>query len=68
MEVVKKTKEYTIIKKRSGRYAVKNASNKWVNGQEKVAILSTEKLIKLTAPKKKEEAPAADASAGQETT
>ena len=51
-------KEYTIIKKRSGRYAVKGKNGKFINGEAKVEILLKEKKIKLTAPKKKEEAPA----------
>ncbi len=54
MEVVKETKEYTIYKKKSGRYGVKDKSKKWVNSEEKVKILLSEGLIKVT-PKKKEE-------------
>lgn len=65
MEVVKKAKEFTIFKKKSGRFAVKNSKSKWVNGEEKVKILSAEKLIKLTPPKKKEEAPAPETAAEQ---
>lgn len=53
MEVVKKTNEYQVIKKRSGRYAVKGANKKWVNGDEKVKILVAEGLME--APKAKEE-------------
>lgn len=55
METTKKTKEFTILKKRSGRYGVKNAQNNWVKGDEKVKILSAEGLIKLTAPTAKTE-------------
>jgi hypothetical protein len=63
METVKKTAEYEIIKKRSGRYGVRNAEGKWVNGAEKVKILLAEKLIKAAPPKTEpepatEEAPA----------
>jgi hypothetical protein len=55
--VKKKAKtEYIIIKKRSGRYAVKGKDGKFVNGEAKVEILLKEKKIKLTAPKPKEEA------------
>lgn len=51
MEVAKKSKEYTVYKKRSGRFGVKDAAGKWVKGEPKVAILSKEGLIKLS-PKK----------------
>ena len=69
MEVVKQTKENTIYKKRSGRFGVKNATGKWVNGEEKVKVLLGAKLIKVDAPKKAEakqsdaDAEAADAPA-----
>lgn len=68
MEIVKKTAEYTIYKKRSGRYGIESAAGKMLNGEEKVKILSQAKLIKLTAPKKKEEAPAAAPEAAAEAT
>ena len=58
MEVVKKTGEYTILKKRSGRYGVRSPNNRWVNGEEKMKILIKEGLIKEVIPAKKEEAPA----------
>jgi hypothetical protein len=63
--MVKKTakkakKEFTIIKKRSGRFAVVDANGKNINGEAKVEILLKEKKIKLTAPKKKEEAAPAE--------
>jgi len=61
MEVVKSTKEFTVIKKRNGRYGVKNTAGKWVNAEEKVKILLAEGLIKVTEAKK-EEAPAAEAA------
>jgi len=65
MEVVKSTKEFTVIKKRNGRYGVKNAAGKWVNADEKVKILLAEGLIKVTEAKK-EEAPAAEEAAPAE--
>ena len=34
MKVVKKTKAYTIYKKASGRFAVKNAENEWIKAIE----------------------------------
>ncbi len=58
METVKTTNDYKILKRRDGRYAVKNKAGKWVNGVEKVKILSTEDLIKFSTPKKAEEPPA----------
>ncbi|MBI2522013.1 MAG: hypothetical protein HYV97_16470 [Bdellovibrio sp.] len=53
--VVKKTDAFTILQKRSGRYAVKDANGKWVNAEEKVKILLAAGLIK--APAKKKAAP-----------
>ncbi len=58
MKVIKKTPEYTVYEKRSKRYAVKGADNKWVNAEEKVKILLAEKLIEVKLPKPAEEAPA----------
>lgn len=51
METVKKAETYTVYKKRNGRYGVKDAQGKWINGEEKVKILLTEKLIKAPEPK-----------------
>ncbi len=68
MEVVKKTDEYTIIKKRSGRYGVRsNIGRNWINGPEKAAILNAEKLIeapqaKVIESSEKEPGDSADAS------
>jgi len=68
MQVVKKTAEYTIYQKRNARYAIKNANNKIVNGEEKVKILLAEDLIKLTtaAPAAPEEAASDNESEGEE--
>ena len=63
MEVVKKTKDFTIVKKRSGRFGVQNTDGKWVNGDEKVKVLLGAKLIKAVVPKKKEEPKAEEAPA-----
>lgn len=63
MEKVKETKEFKIFKKRSGRFCVKAANGKWINGDEKAKILSGEKLITLPVAKPKEEAPAEEAAA-----
>ena len=50
MKTIKKTAEYTIYQKRNNRYAAKGANANWLNGEEKVAILLAENLIKLTQP------------------
>ena len=63
MKVIKKTKDYVIYQKGSGRYAIKDADKNWVNADEKIKILLAEKLVKTVAPapapKKTEDAPAA---------
>ena len=64
MEVVKKTDDYTIFKKKSGRYGVKGKNNKWINGDDKIKILADEGLIKLTA---KAPAPVEEEAPTQET-
>ena len=64
MEKVKKSNEYQILKKRSGRFAVVGKDGKFVNGEAKRDILAKEKFIKLSAASKKKEAePAAEAPA-----
>ena len=71
MEVVKQTDEYTVIKKRSGRFGVKNTSGKWINGEEKVKILIAEGLIKAALPaeeKASSDAPATDEAPATEET
>jgi hypothetical protein len=65
MEEVKKTDDYTIIKKRNGRYGVRNTAGKWINADEKAKILAAEGLIKLSEPKKVEE-PAVEEEAATE--
>jgi len=68
MQAIKKTAEYRIYQKKSGRYAVKNRQTKrWVNGEEKQGILVAEALVTLPRPKAPAapEAPAED-SAGAE--
>tara|TARA_Y100000780_G_scaffold232581_1_gene267331 strand:- start:26962 stop:27180 length:219 start_codon:yes stop_codon:yes gene_type:complete len=53
MEKVKATENYTIFKKKSGRYGVKGTNKKWINGDEKTKILSSEGLIKVSKPAEK---------------
>ncbi len=57
MEVVKKTGDFTIVKKRSGRYGVKSAKGEWINADKKIEILLAEGLIKAAKPKPKKEEP-----------
>jgi uncharacterized protein YpmB len=49
MTIVKKTDTYSISKRRDGRYSVVGSNGKAINGDEKVAILIAEDLIKVTA-------------------
>ena len=51
----KDAKEYTLIKKRSGRYAVMGKDGKYINGDAKTEILLKEKKIKKPVAKKKTE-------------
>ena len=46
MKVLKKTDEYTIYQKRSGRYAVEDAFKKIINGIDKVNVLVEAGIIK----------------------
>ena len=63
MELVKKTDNYTIYKKKSGRHAVQNKDKKYLAEKEKEEILLAEGLIKLSPRKKPaEETPAAAAA------
>jgi len=64
MKLVKKTADYSIFKRKDGRYAVKDANKNAVNGEEKARILSEEGLITVTLPAAPaEEAPAEEAPA-----
>ena len=57
MKVVVKNDEHT-NQRRDGRYAVENAAKKAVNGDEKVAILVANELVKVTQPTSPAEEPA----------
>ncbi|MFT7299578.1 MAG: hypothetical protein ACI89Z_000028 [Porticoccus sp.] len=46
MKVLKKTDDYTVYQKRSGRYSVIGADNSPINGDEKVKILVAEGIVK----------------------
>ena len=66
MKLVKKTDEYSIFKRSDDRYAVVDANKNAVNGEEKVKILLTEELIKITAPAAPEEAAVEEEAAAEE--
>ncbi|WP_462322007.1 hypothetical protein [Halochromatium sp.] len=51
MKKLKTTSDHTIYQKRSGRYAVKDRRKRWVQGDDKVAVLRTEGLLKTPEPK-----------------
>lgn len=67
MSVVKKTSEYTISKRRDGRFAVVGSNKRPINGEEKVKILLAEDLVKVVAtvvaPEPEEETAAAEPTA-----
>lgn len=55
LKLIKKTETHRIYQRGDDRYAVKDADRKPVNGDEKVAVLAAEGLIKMPAPKPVEE-------------
>lgn len=65
MKLVKQVEGFSVYQRRDGRYAVETSKGKAVNGEEKVAVLLAQELIKVTAPKAVEEAPAEEASEGE---
>jgi hypothetical protein len=52
--MVTKKPELTVIKKRSGRYAVRKRGGGLVHGADKVAFLVAQGLLTLPKPKTKE--------------
>ncbi len=54
MKVLKKTDDYTVYQKRSGRYAVQGANKQWINAEDKVKILVAEGIVKIKLPKEPE--------------
>ena len=50
-----KKKEYRVVKKRSGRFAVMDSCKKYINGDKKVEILVKEGILKATAKKESAE-------------
>lgn len=51
MKKLKTTSDHTIYEKRTGRYAVKDKRKRWVQGDDKVAVLRAEGLLKTPEPK-----------------
>lgn len=66
MKKVKTTGEHTIYEKRSGRYAVKDKRKRWVHGDDKVAVLGAEGLLKKRAPEQASEEGTAGGAPAQE--
>jgi hypothetical protein len=62
---VKKTAEYRIYKKNSGRYAVRAKGRHWLHGEEKEKVLLAEQFI--TQPRPKAEAPQVESASAEET-
>ena len=50
MKEVQTAGEYIIYQKKSGRYAVKGADKKYVNGDDKAKILLDAGLVELSQP------------------
>lgn len=55
MELVKKSEQWSIWKKRSGRHAVKDANGAYLKGEEKLKVLLAEGVVKPQVAKKKAE-------------
>jgi hypothetical protein len=66
MKQVKKTPDHQIYQKRSGRYAVKDRTKRWIHGDDKVKVLLEAGLISMTAKKPAE--PEAEAQTPVEET
>ncbi len=51
MKLAKKAAEYTVLKRRDGRYAVQGNDGKFIHAEEKIKILIAEGLITAPEPK-----------------
>ena len=67
MELVKDTEGYKILKKKNGRFGVKDKKGKWITGDKKVGILSDEGLIKIHQKKEEISSQEAKADSNKET-
>lgn len=63
MKQIKKTDDYRIFQKKSGRYAVRGANKQWLHGEEKTAILQDAGLVQKLNPKAPAAEPAAEEAA-----
>ena len=66
MKLVKKTAEYSIFERNDKRYAVQGQGRKWINGEDKIAILKNEGFWKQPEPKAAESAPEEAAEGSEE--
>jgi len=70
MKTVKQHAEYTIFKRRDGRYAVRAKHRKkgksWINGDEKVEILAKEGLVAKPQSKAEPEPEQEEGAAGSD--
>ncbi len=67
MKIVKKTAEYTIFLRNDKRYAIRSADRRWINGEDKIAILQKEDLLKVPEPRTEEPSPVAETGEGAAT-
>lgn len=65
MKVIKKTDDYTILQKKSERYAVRAKGRKMINGEEKTRILVEHGLITVSKPSEKPAEPEAAEGDGE---
>ena len=67
MKVVVTNDEYTIYRRRDGRYAVEGADKRPINGDEKITILLANELISVAPPAAPKEEAAPEEAAPEET-
>ena len=67
MKVLKKTDDYTIYQKRSGRYGVIDADKNPINGDEKVKILVAEGIVKQAVAAPEPEPEVVEEAVAEET-
>jgi hypothetical protein len=67
MKVVVTNDEYTIYRRRDGRYAVEGADKRPINGDEKITILLANELISVAPPAAPKEEPAPEEAEAAET-
>ena len=67
MELVKKVGDSKVYKKKSGRFGVQSKNRKWINGDDKTAILVEAGLVKVSkaSPKPIEEVSESEDSAAE---